>query len=390
MFVGDVSLSRGVTPALDRDPWGAFPTGDAWIGNLEGTLAEGTCRKDPRYCLGIEPGDLDRLDVSPFIALSQANNHALDFGDTSMSHTDARLEALGIAALGPAVRRLTWNGRDLAFVAVDLSEGDTQPRVEAARLAVQKARAWTPWVVVLPHWGKEGMSELAPGQEAVAEVLHTWGAWLVVGSGAHAVQPSVCGDASATWYGLGNFLFDQRPPESREGLRVRCRPDGAGWRCTEEHVRRSEDSVLPMPAGEGESCTLRGVAMPDRSWEVHPWRDRFVSIQAFPAAGEGAWLGLHEAWSDLDGEVGLRPYVFRIEGDRFVDVWRGSSLARPMVAARLFEVGGDTRLCVIHRDDSFLAPDPDTRGRVRMVYRWNGFGFREVEEPTAMAVCERM
>ena len=193
--------------------------------------------------------------------------------------TSAALEALGIATLGAEARRLRFADRDLAFVAVDLSTSDDA--LEPTLLAVQKARAWTPWVVVLPHWGKEGLAELSPGQEAVAERMHAWGAWLVVGAGSHTVQPSRCDGDHATWYGLGNFLFDQRPASSHVGMRVRCRPDGDGWSCTEEHVARGETSVLPLPAGQGATCALRGLPTPDRSWEVHPWREHFRSIQAF-------------------------------------------------------------------------------------------------------------
>lgn len=392
VFVGDVALARGVSSELsrsDRSPWEAFPTGDAWVGNLEGTLAEGPCHKDPALCLGFDRATLDRLATSPFAALSLANNHAHDHGAAGLAATTQALDALGIAPLtapGPHFRTLA--GLDLAFVPIDLSTGDTTAALERARLAVGLARANTPWVVVLPHWGVEGVSALGPGQEAVAGLLRAWGATLVMGAGAHVPQASVCHGDAATWYGLGNHLFDQRPAVTHAGALVRCCPGDTGVTCTETRTRRTARSTFPTPDDTPVAACVVSPPSVDTSWRVHPWRDRFAYVQAFPAAGSGAWFTLHAHWSDLDGEVGLRPYVWRVTGERWEDVWRGSSLARPLVAARLFDWAGTQLLCAIHRGDALLAPDPTTRARVRTVYRWTGFGFRAVEDAGAMRICE--
>jgi hypothetical protein len=86
--------------------------------------------------------------------------------------------------------------------------------------------------------------------------------------------------------------------------------------------------------------------------------------------------------------------VFRVaEKDgatRIVDIWRGTALARPLIAARLIDVGGRTLLCAIHRADSFLAPQPNTPKRVYTVYRWTGFGFAGVDDDAALSMCQEL
>jgi hypothetical protein len=94
-----------------------------------------------------------------------------------------------------------------------------------------------------------------------------------------------------------------------------------------------------------------------------------------------AW-SLRRHRSSFDREDALRPYVFRVQREgataapRIVDIWRGTALARPLVAASLFEWHGSQLLCAIHRDDTFLDPKPNTMKRVRLIYRWSGFGFK--------------
>jgi hypothetical protein len=146
----------------------------------------------------------------------------------------------------------------------------------------------------------------------------------------------------------------------------------------------------PVPA-----CTV-DAAPPDRSWLAHPARASLLFVQPFTAAGPRTFFALRRHWSSFDREEALRPYVFRVEPAtatgraRIVDVWRGTALARPLVAARLIPWRGSQFLCAIHRDDTFLKPNPATRGRIHTLYRWTGFGFAGVEDEEAARVCEEL
>jgi hypothetical protein len=129
---------------------------------------------------------------------------------------------------------------------------------------------------------------------------------------------------------------------------------------------------------------------PPHTWTRHPAARRFGLVQAFPSAGGDAYFALHRSRSSFDGEDALRPYVFRMEGRTHRELWSGTALAYPLVAARLIQIGGKTLLCAIHRDDSFLRPRPATLGRRRVVYRWTGFGFVAAQHASALATCEAM
>lgn len=409
-FVGDVKLSQVVARevrARPRSPWAAFrfPPGEAWVGNLEGPVIPGPgarCRKPPHLCLGIAPADLAVLRRAPFVAMSLANNHVLDYGHAGRRETERGLRALGIRPLGEGAApvRLRIGGRLWAFVPLSLvgrAPGESQLALERARLQLGLAAASTRRVVALVHWGIEHQSEPTVRQRRVGRLLRAWGAALVIGAGAHVVQPARCEGSGAVYFGLGNHLFDQRGARERRGLMVRCCPGrgGKGLHCRTQATGRSRDSTFPRPVpavpGSGGTCNLAPGAAPlDRTWERHPAAGRFVFVQPFPALGEHVFFALHRSHSTIDGEVALRPYVFRMEGGRHRDLWSGSALARPLVAARLISTRAGPRLCALHRADSFLKLDPRTRGRRRIVYRWSGFGFSGVHEPDATRRCAQL
>lgn len=392
-FVGDVTLARGVDEGVSRAAWPA--TDERWVGNLEGTLAVGP---PTRSTLALGFPSLEPLRGSPFLALSQANNHAYDHGAEGYAATAAGLRALGIAPVGGDVVPIHAAGVDWAFVGVDLTgtpvgepatdRTSVTARLEEARLRLARARAWTPYVVALPHWGEEGSGDVLPGVERAAEVLHAWGATLVIGSHPHVPGPTDC--AAGTWYSLGNFLFDGADPATWTSLTVACSPLPGGLSCRTEEARRTARSPFPALSGEpGPACVI-AAPDPDRGWLRHPHADAFVTVEPFPPAGEHAYLALHRRASTFDDVTALRPYVFRFDGERVVELWRGTALSRPLVALRGFDWHGERLVCAIERGDSFLRPDPTTSARVREVYRWSGFGFRAVEDEGAEAVCGGM
>jgi hypothetical protein len=261
---------------------------------------------------------------------------------------------------------------------------DLQVGLESARRAILLGRAWTPWVAVLPHWG----TEWDPGSDALQEQLdalfRAWGASLVLGSHAHVRQPSTCRGDSASWLGMGNLLFDQH---RGSGSAVTCCPEDGGLSCTERAVLPDPATGFPMIGDEIGRCNITREPA-DLSWRAHPGRDGFVSVEPFPPAGPEAWLAWSWRPSPFDHETALRPLVFRVSEGRPVDLWRGTALAWPTLAARMVPGEGEARLCAIHRGDSYLRPDPSTRERRREVYRWTGAGFEGVADATAREACQ--
>ncbi|MGC8794209.1 MAG: hypothetical protein ACP5U2_12540 [Bryobacteraceae bacterium] len=103
------------------------------------------------------------------------------------------------------------------------------------------------------------------------------------------------------------------------------------------------------------------------------------------ASREGALLfTLERRFSTLDGERGLRPWVYRVTGRGLAPVWRGTALSWPLVDAAVLP---DGTLCALHRTDSFAAPDPGAPAARVAAYRWNGFGFSGVEDARLEQSC---
>jgi poly-gamma-glutamate synthesis protein (capsule biosynthesis protein) len=412
-FVGDVSLARGVGRELARrgtSPWASFAGAPgftpAWVGNFESAVLPPGAPPCPRadgLCLGVAAPALEWLRASPFRALSIANNHVDDFGASGREATRAALAARGIVPVaeedGPTM--LDEGGAAWALVSLDLAgrTADVRARaLERARLQIGLGRARTGRVVVMPHWGREGQSFPAPEQERWASIFVAWGATLVVGSHAHVVQPARCDPGAAIFFGLGNHLFDEAGAAARDGLAVTCCPAGEDLRCAASHTERPPTSVYPAPAppapgADEAACTIR-VGAPDLEWLAHPARAPLLYVQPFPAAGPHAFFSLRRHWSSFDREDALRPYVFRVvpgaggARPRVVDVWRGTALARPLVAARLVDWRGTQILCALHRGDSFLDPEPETTKRLWAAYRWKGFGFVGLDDEAATSACE--
>lgn len=405
-FAGDVMLGRNIGRALAADtqsPWrhlGLRP-GEAWIGNFEGVVASPgrglPCAKPKDLCLAVEPAAAARLASSPFVAFSLANNHSLDLGAQGLRRTVDALGQLGIAALteegSPHLFSAgEWQWAVVAVSLVGRSAGERQRALEATRLRLSLARGHTPLVVAFVHWGRE-YDILPDALEVRTErILREWGAAVVMGAHTHVIQGERC-DAEgggATYYGLGNHLFDQFSGETRRGLLVRCCPRDGGLTCAPRRTERSPAEPWPRPSGEPAAPCSVLTEKADLRWKRHPLAQRFQLVQPFSALGDGHFFALRPSPSRYFPEPMPAPLVFRVEGRRLVQVWNGTALAWPLVAARLFQQGVETLLCAIHRDDSFLRSRPETLGRRRAVYRWNGFGFSIIGNPAAQERCEEM
>jgi hypothetical protein len=207
IFVGDISLSRGVARELKRkavSPWRdlrtPFADNNLWIGNLEGALQAGPCLKYRGPCLPIDAKHLSLLGEAPFGAVSLANNHSRDFSEAGLRLTIDALHDLGIAPLteeaGPVslqVGHKTW-----ALVAINLINRNSEEQeisLLRARLQIGLARAMTPRVVVLVHWGREHDEKVWAMQEQAVTFSRYgerswWSGPMLIGSRKH-VLPTV-------------------------------------------------------------------------------------------------------------------------------------------------------------------------------------------------------
>ncbi|THD76265.1 AmmeMemoRadiSam system protein B [Thalassobius vesicularis] len=239
MIGGDLFLGR-VLPGLlsdelisDRVAKAALAAthGLPLVLNLEGVLLPQMPAGLDHMVLGM-PADLlrDWARLLNVVAVSLANNHARDIGESGLAETRAALARFGIAAFGQG-EALPLMGATLVGL-TDL-EGRAVPPVD--RLTpelldrVIHTDATSP-VIAFLHWGREFVTQPAARETDLAEGLRQRGVAVVIGAHPHAASTdlrALGGGDTVVLHSLGNFLFDQLPPHSSGALaEVRVFPQG--------------------------------------------------------------------------------------------------------------------------------------------------------------------
>jgi poly-gamma-glutamate capsule biosynthesis protein CapA/YwtB (metallophosphatase superfamily) len=183
---------------------------------------------------------LDDLTSAGVDVVTLANNHGMDFGRTGLDDTlrAAAAAHLPLIGAGPDADAAftpwttTVRGLHLAvFAATDVLDSFAQTTWVAgpstsglasakdpARLleAVRDANRSADVVVVYVHWGQEMSTCPSERQRSLARELAAAGADVVVGSHAHVLQPGGRVAGAYVHYGLGNFVFYARTPQTRQ------------------------------------------------------------------------------------------------------------------------------------------------------------------------------
>jgi poly-gamma-glutamate synthesis protein (capsule biosynthesis protein) len=192
------------------------------------------------YSFRADPRALGGLKAAGFTIVSEANNHAYDWGPAALVDTLRRLHAAGIRTVGAGENTLEAHhptvvdlgGVRVAFLAYvnidphDAAAGAHHPGVawldgEQVTRDIHFARNLADLVVVCPHWGVEYATAPTRQQEELARKMIDAGADLVVGSHPHVVQPLAQYRGRWVAYSLGNFVFDQRDPATHRGLMLK-------------------------------------------------------------------------------------------------------------------------------------------------------------------------
>ena len=442
LFTGDILLSRQVRHEIERTrrfPWEPFADlfhqADWVAGNLEGAVGEArdcTPQASASPCFDIAVALVPMLAKAGFQAIGTENNHAGDLGSRGRDATRQALTEAGLRVLSfdESPVFVTVGGRTLGVIAVSTVAARDGSRTEiqstALRQKLRLARSLSDVVVVFVHWGSELLEWPDTGQREAAAWLVQNGADLIVGHHPHVVQAAECVAGRPVFYSLGNHLFDQKYPAAKQGLIADCRLHGRELRCGGIPTVAPPGSAFPQfaPASDGgatdalKACTV-DLAGPSSAGEI-ALRGRTIHLNGNPQyliegapAGARVWRSmamplvsvqvgrlagapgpdyiftLERRPSTIDGEDGVRPYVYEVGPRGLVARWRGSALAWPLLDAALLP-GQDGLLCGLHRQDSFIALQPGSAGVRTAVYRWNGFGFSGVEDPAAAAACRKM
>lgn len=242
---------------------------DLAVGSLDGALSDVSAPSPcPETKNLIGPArTVEGLQFAGFDVITVATNHAKDCGalgfgcdDRSFRDTLRHLAQAGIQPVGGgltltearAAAVLERGGVRFAFLGVtqvgaetwaELERPGTAPLSDAALAGVladiASARARAEVVIVLAQWGVEYAETPEPYQRAWARQMIAAGATLVVGNHPHTVQPLEAFPAGLAAYALGNFIFDQGPWRTRQGLVLEAVFHGAqleSWRLHPIHI----------------------------------------------------------------------------------------------------------------------------------------------------------
>jgi hypothetical protein len=433
LFTGDILLARQVMAEMYRT--GESPLDSirpllataGWVaGNLEGAIGpERDCvATDTLTCFAFPDTAPALLSHAGFKALFVENNHAADLGANGRQRTRDALRSAGLLAVDfdHSPRFVRLGDLTVAVVAVSLVPGadgraESVPSVSLSQ-KLRLARTLANLVVVSIHWGTELQDWPSEAQRATGQWLVDHGADLVIGHHPHVVQEPACVHGRPVFYSLGNFVFDQRYPQTKAGLIADCTLVGRRLQCGALSTHARSGSAVPVISGRSQARALAGcevdlarpvsvsgytlrpapwyASAPDDRLVIEGWkagavrwvtrRVDLVSLQAglTDTGGAPLLLALERHPSTMDGEDAIRPHVYAV-GDRgFVPKWRGTALAWPLIDA---VIDGRGRLCALHRGDSFIRPGPQITYTRTMLYRWNGFGFSGAGDSRADASC---
>ncbi len=260
LFTGDILLSRHVADEVEHrrvSPWAQFVDlfhSAQWVsGDFEGALGSPSdCISAARPCFATSESLVRLLKEAGFHSLTTENNHAGDLGSAGRERTRRLLEQESVLPIdfehSPEYARV--GDATIAFLAITVipaADGRVQqiPSTEISQ-KLRTAREGADLVVVSIHWGVEYQGLLNTAQRAQARWLVQQGADLIVGHHPHVVQSPECVDGHPVFFSLGNHVFDQTYPPTKEGLIADCRLNAGRLSC--EGIRTHTGSGTSIPS----------------------------------------------------------------------------------------------------------------------------------------------
>lgn len=231
-IAGDVMLDRLInhkfksdfTAILSDFDRGIFKKADLRILNLEGPISDGPIIDDvavDNLVFNFPPESMDFLKFLNLNAVSLANNHSLNAGESGHQNTLKVLNEAGIIGIGtqskvgPGSAKQFNTPLPLSVLAINLLDNDPAELVPYIEEEGKRGN----FIFVFPHWGNEYAPEHNSYQEKAAKQWIAAGADLIIGSHPHVIQDAQIIDGVPVIYSLGNFVFDQTfSRETQQGL----------------------------------------------------------------------------------------------------------------------------------------------------------------------------
>ena len=250
---GDIMLDRGIGRLMAKK--GKFypyektsvfvKMHDLAFCNLECPVSGRGKRKQKRFAFRCSPPYFEGLKESGFNMYSIANNHICDYGRQGLMDTIDALSGAGFFYSGAGGTRQEAdsakikeiNGIKIAFIAhVDMpvmleeTPGSGEEPQPSARCGLQeitsevaKAKKMADYVVVSFHWGEEYTNYPGKRQRTWAHACVDSGADLIIGHHPHVMESVEKYKGKIILYSLGNFIFDQYMPGTKDTMVFCCR-----------------------------------------------------------------------------------------------------------------------------------------------------------------------
>lgn len=224
---------NGIEDCFSTDLLQMMQASDILIMNNEFVyMEEGRSEAIPgkAYAFRAKPDAVELLDVFGADAVTLANNHVYDYGESGLLDTMRYLTEVGIPYVGAGadideaskILYYVANGRKIAIVSASQIEKTIQYTKEATETeagvlktlnpdkfvgVIEDAAANSDYVIALPHWGTEGNLYPDSSQRMLAERFAQAGADVIIGSHPHRLQGIGYVQDVPVAYSLGNFWF---------------------------------------------------------------------------------------------------------------------------------------------------------------------------------------
>jgi len=230
LHFGDIMVGRAVAPKIAEglNPFEKitvlFKDFDLVIANLEGPITETTDCQKKEIVFHFPPSTAQLLKSNGFSIVNLANNHGYDcksigLADTKRYLNQAEVGYFGTIAGSTDVATRPVNGKSIAFLGADLIDPGTE-RLQAFLDSITAAKKGHDLVVVNAHWGDEYKPLPNMRQQTIGHQIIDAGADLLIGHHPHVIETAEVYKGKAIFYSLGNFVFDQYMPGTKEGLGV--------------------------------------------------------------------------------------------------------------------------------------------------------------------------
>ena len=183
-----------------------FENDEFTIINLEGPLCDEGNPVQKKHAFHGPTSYVNILTENSVEAVTIANNHTLDYGQTGYASTVAALNAAGV----PYVERdcstvvTTENGLTIGIYGAVYYLLDVEDMV--AEITAMKEQG-VDLIIFAPHWGTEGTYHPTQQQIDVGHAAINAGADIVYGYHPHVLQPIEEYNGGILYYSLGNFSF---------------------------------------------------------------------------------------------------------------------------------------------------------------------------------------